>query len=473
MKKITIFFVICILFSRTAFAQMAPGLFMNAWGRGTYVPVWYETPDQIYGEPKANSEGVFKNGTGVTWDPNNRPRVDFRIHGANDYLGFTIHVNSETMLGGDNGAQLWVKPFGNEYLKLTAANQFMDDTLRGKVSADTGFENFVLGKSMMNFNSGREPLNQDVIFNRFAGGRGSIASANASNTSTHISNESILSNVVFLSSSPVRGMFVGLMLQGMFPQTELKETWRQMHLGVGYEISGVGHARAQYIGGYMGKEKAVTDMFRLNEPSKFEVAFAYTALRSLTLDMGLKIWMPVIKFDDTKFNRGLDIGLGAAYRSGPFSITGMAEALYLGAYTGTLAHTPSNEEGADGMHLTLNFIPALDLDFGTVGLSLILQTKFADKGTAPCPICGDTDCAEKQTAWTRFGIGGWYKKGLLGGYIKTGITWAPPWIRSGHYSIPNPGGPGYINSPDLRTGFHSSPSKGIITIPVIFEYAFF
>ena len=473
MKKLVVISVLFILAAGAVFAQMAPGLWMNAWGRAAFVPLWYNTPEAVYGKPKDGSEGNFKNGVGVTWDPNNQPRVDFRIHGANDFLGFTIHVNSEYIAGtgnGDNGAQIWIKPFGNEDLKLTAANQFIDDTLRGKVSADTGFENFVLGKSMMNFSNGREPLNQDVIFNRFAGGRGSVAAANASNTSTHISLESVLPNVFFLSSSPIRGMFAGLMLQGQFPQTDLKESWRQVHVGAGYEIPGVGHARAQYIGGFMGKEKAVTDMFRLTEPSKFELAFAYTALRSVLIDAGVKIWMPVIRYNDTASYRGIDIGIGAAYRSGPFNITGMLEALYLGAYTGSFVHTATDSSGANGAHLTFNLIPSYELDFGAVGLSLILQTKTADKGVDPCPVCGSTDCAEKQSAWTRFGVGGWYKKSVLGGYLKMGVTYAPPPIKTGHYPVPKPGGGGYENSADTRTGFNG---PGIVTIPIIFEYAFF
>ena len=465
-----------ILIAGAAFAQMAPGLFMNAWGRAAFVPLWVETPELQYGEPKSNSEAIFYNGTGITWVPNKQPRVDFRLHGFNDFLGFTIHINAEmgdSVGNGDNGAQIWVKPFGNDILKLTAANQFIDDTLRGKVSADSGFENFILGKSMMKFSNGREPLNQDVIFNRYGGGRGSTAAADLSNTSTWISTDSIQRNVFFLSSSPVKGMFVGLMLQGVFPSTELKETWRQMQLGVGYEIPGIGHARAQYIGGFMGKEKDVTDMFRLNEPSKFEAAFAYTGTRNLVIDVGLKYWTPVTKFNDTKSFRGIDIGAGAYFRNGPFNFTGMVEVLNLGAYTGYNAHTPTNDFGVDPIHLTFNLIPAIDFDFGSFGLSMIFQTKTAD--TLLDASSQPLNEKDKTSPWTRFGLGVWYRKGLLGGYIKTGVTWASPYIATSNVLVWNPtggaGGTGaWEKTADLKTGLNG---RSIITIPVIFEYAFF
>jgi hypothetical protein len=449
MKKLIVFSMLFSLIAGAAFAQLANGIYVNAWGRGAFVPLWYETAGWQYGVPMSGSEAIFKNGTGVTWDPNSSPRVDFRVNGATDYVGFTVHINSEFLSGtgnGDNGAQLWVRPFGNNWLKLTVANQFIDDTLRGKVTTDTGFENFVLGKSMMMFSEGRDPLNQDVTFNRFAGGRGSENAANVTNTSTPISNDSILSNVFFLSSSPIQGLFIGLMLQGLFPETDLKKTWRLMQLGVGYEIPGIGHARAQYIGGYMGKEKASTDMYQLNDPSKFEAAFALTAIPDLTVDLGFKIWMPVTLFTGRSSYRGLDIAVGGAYRYEAFNVAAMAQVLYLGAYTGSYVHTATSNKGADGVHLVFNLIPAYDFDFGTTGLSFILQTKTAETNAS--------GVIDTQSPWTRFGVGAWYKRGLLGGSIKAGITYAPPPIKTG----------------TTGTGFHG---RGILTIPIILEYAFF
>ena len=473
MKKLIVLSVIFILAAGAVFAQMAPGLWMNAWGRAAFVPMWYQSWEYIYGEDNLKTEGEFYNGTGTTWSTPKAPRVDFRIQGANDHLGFMVQVNAEApgaVGNGDNGAHLWVKPFGNEYLRLLAGNYFMEDRLRGKVHTDTGFENFILSGQVMGASANDvEPLNPDVIFTRFAGGRGGSGPDN-SNTSTWVG--SALPNAFFVTSSPIDGLFLGLMLQGTFPNTKLKESWRQVHAGAGYEIKNVGLVRAQYFGGYVGKEKGDEDPpFKPEEPAKIETAFAYTALRNMVVDLGLKIWLPTTTSLDTKYFRGIDIGLGVFYRYQAFSISGMAQAKYLGSY-GTFpgtAHTVSDDAGKDGMQLTLNFIPSYDFDFATVGLSLVFTTKTANKGIPACVNCGSTDCAEKQTAWTQFGLGAWIKKGYAGGYIKTGITWTPAPIETGHYIIPGAGGPGTL-SPEARTGFNG---RGIVTIPIIFEYAFF
>ena len=475
MKKLILLLVIFVLITTAAFSQAIymNGWGINAWGRGVFVPVWYESGDQIFGEARANTESIFYTGTGVSWDPNNQPRVDFRVSAASDYVGFFIHINSEFLAGtgnGDNGAQLWVKPFGNDLIRLLVANHFIDDSLRGKVSTDTGFENFVLGQSMMKFTEGREPLNQDVIFNRFAGGRGSVSAANHANTSTHISNP--LANVFFLSSRPIDGLFLGLMLQGEYPSTELKESWRQVHAGIGYEIEDVGFVRAQYIGGFMGEEKRASDIFKITEPSKIEAAFAYTGAEDFLIDFGVKFWMPITTFGRTpegdlnkdvfrKAFRGLDVALGGTYRNEDFSIAAIAQVLNIMAYTGARAHTPASDKGADGMHIVFNMIPSYGFEFGTIGLSLIAQTRLADTDTE-----GKTN---EQSAWTRFGAGVFYQKGLASGSIKTGITVAPAPIKTGHYSVALPGG-GFGPSEDTRTGLHG---RTIVTIPVILEYAFF
>ena len=476
MKKLTLVSALFILAAGALFAQLANGIYVNAWGRGAFVPLWYETAEWQYGEEVPNSDPLYKNGTSVTWDPgpNSPPRVDFRINGATDYVGFTVHVNSEfntSFVGnGDNGAQLWVKPFGNNILKLTVANQFIDDTLRGKVTTDTGFENFILGATMMELpEDGSEPLNQDVIFNRFAGGRGGHSVANASNTSTPLYGPLILSNVFFLSSVPIDGLFFGLMLQGQYPDTDARTTWRIMQIGAGYEIPKIGHFRAQYIGGFTGKETGDEEVpFNFNAPAKVEAAFALTAISDLVIDLGFKIWMPLTDIKDVKSYKGLDVAWGASYRhENGFNIAAIMQALSLGAYTGTRVHDEINSKGADGARLVLNLIPAYDFDFGTVGLSFILQTKLADTGVDDKG--ENTRERDDKSAWTQFGVGGWYKKAFAGGYIKTGIAYAFPFIEKGPP-------PSYVNAngdtvrKEDQTGFNG---KGILTIPIILEYAFF
>ena len=461
MKKIVVYSLLFIIVTTAAFADLTDGFYICAWGRGAFVPMWYESAAQVYGkEPTLEMDKMdsFKTGSGVTWDPLSQPRVDFRVMGFSEHLGFVIHINSELALNypgnGDNGAQLWVKPFGNDWLKLTVANQMVEDTLRGKVATDTGFENFVLGKTMMRLNHvDMEPLNQDVIFNRFAGGRGTKDKANASNTSTHL--DSTLSNVFFLSSSPIQGLFLGLMLQGMFPETDLEEAWRQVHAGAGFEIPNVGHVRAQYIGGYMGKYET-GDIVKPLEPSKIEAAFALTRFDDLVIDLGVKYWFPITTPltpttpERTHF-RGIDIGLGTSFKTGDFNLAFMGMVKSLGGYGGydtTLARYEGNDKSADSLTLSFNLIPSYDFNFGTIGLSLMFYTKTAAIGTDGNEI--------KHSVFTQYGVGAFYQKGFGKGYLKTGVTFTPAPIET-----------------QILTGNTGANGRFQITIPIIFEYAFF
>jgi len=464
MKKIVVFLLLFIFAATAVFADLTDGFYICAWGRGAFVPLWYESAAQIYGnEPflDIDKKDSFKTGSGVTWDPLNQPRVDFRVMGFSDYVGFVIHINSEFALSyagnGDNGAQLWVKPFANDMLKLTVANQMIDDTLRGKVSTDTGFENFILGGSMLSLKfKDMEPLNQDVIFNRFAGGRGGTNTANAANTSTHIG--SALRNVFFASSSPISGLYLGLMLQGLYPETELKEAWRQVQAAAGYQVDNFGHIRAQYIGGYMGKYET-GDIFEPLEPSKIEAAFAFTGVKDLVIDVGAKYWFPITTpataaTPELTHFRGVDIGLGASFKSGDLNVAFMGQVRSLFGYGGygvTLARSDGNDKSADSLTIALNLIPTYDFSFGTLGLSMMFYTKTAAIGADGNEI--------KESVFTQFGVGAFYQKSFGKGYLKTGITFTPAQIETRVL----PGG-------DTETGANG---RFQITIPIIFEYAFF
>jgi len=166
-------------------------------------------------------------------------------------------------------------------------------------------------------------------------------------------------------------------------------------------------------------------------------------------------------FDGRKSNRGVDIGLGVSYRYDSFNITAMFQALQLGAYTGGNIHTSASTQGADGIHFVFNMIPSYEFNFGTLGLSFIFQTKAADTLT--------DGTKDERSAWTRFGVGAWFQRGMAGGSIKAGFAYAAPIIATGNRSVQRPDG-SWGASEELYTGFHRS---GIFSIPIIFEYAFF
>jgi hypothetical protein len=301
---------------------------------------------------------------------------------------------------------------------------------------------------------------EDAIFYRFAGGPGSMAAAHAGNVSTPISETSLLPNAAFFSTSPIDGLFVGLLLQGMFPNTELDKIWRLMHIGAGYEIPNIGHIRAQYIGGFSGKQKAGKE-FNLTDAAKFEAAFAYTGLDNFLIDMGAKFWLPLESTAGNRAYKGIDVAVAARYQTGDFNIAAMGQVLSIGAYTGLQMHTNDSTLGADGLHFTFSTAPGYDFSFGSLGLSFIGQTKLAN--TDPLGV------KNERSAWTRFGAGVWYRKDLDRGSITIGAAYAAPQIGFG-----NPpsslGSDGRPVVPPPQTGFNQ---RGIFTIPIIVDYWFF
>ena len=463
MKKFVIFSLIAVVVAGMAFAQLADGITVNAWGRGVFAPL------VVAGAPMDGDGNKLKDangddleakvytGSNATWGGDDgAPRVDFRINGATDYAGFTVQTNSETggVGSGDAGANLWVQPFGSAALKLQVGNHFMNDTLRGKVATDTGFENFVLN-----------PINEDAIFNRFAsGGKGPWEN------STWL----FETNSFFLSSAPMDGLFIGLMLSGTMwaPAngsyyeyndddefeyatgiTEAKDVFRFMHIGAGYEIEGIGHIRAQWIGGWMGTEKDATDKKYVaftnwdgggntwnggGGPARIEAAFALTAVENLLVDLGAKIWMPTTFNNKDKASCGIDIGLGATFNADAFGIAASVTLTDLGAY---YKADDIDDKYKAGMSLGINLIPTYDLDFGTLGLSLGLKMTASDKF--------GSDSVDNDTM--QLGFGGFFKKGLAGGSFKAGLAYmlAP------------------LNHDKKAEG------SGVFSIPIILEYAFF
>ena len=438
MKKLIAISVVFVFVAGVAFAQLADGISVNAWGRGAFAPL------VIVGAEKDTKGDVVKDaagkedkadlyaGSGVTWG-GPQTRVDFRLHGATDYVGFTIASHEGGLGAADDGYHIWVRPFGTDILKVTVGS-FVNDTLRGKVgSVNGGFESFSL-------NGIKE---EDPIFTRF--GANDVGGPNSTNLPG--------TNAFMLSSSPVDGLFFGIMVPGQLwswggpaSGTEAKESYRYMQIGAGYNIDGVGHIRAQWIGGYFGTEKKADDekyvKFETDKPARVEAAFALTMVDGLLIDLGGKFWLPTKGQEDSfAVSNGVGVSLGANFRKEAFSIAARVDAESLGAYN----RTGKDDKSADGMALDIRLTPTYDLDAATLGVDLGFQVNGAGKDGK-----GDS----KKDSGFQIGFGGFVKKGLAGGYIKAGLTYtlAP-----------------FGETPD---GMKSSGS-GVFMIPVVLEYAFF
>jgi hypothetical protein len=195
MKKFIFFFFIAVMVAGMAFAQTANGISVNAWGRGVFSPLVLIGPEKVLGDVQQDPitgddyEASVYGGVGAT-DGESKINTDFRITGNSDYVGFVIQLNGEDPSAGDQQF-IWVKPLGNEALKLSVGRFIVDD-LCGEIDTDTGFEDFVLG-----------PHGADLIFTGFG-------SSNDSNASSNGGKE----HGFMLSSAPIDGLFIGLMVNG-------------------------------------------------------------------------------------------------------------------------------------------------------------------------------------------------------------------------------------------------------------------
>jgi hypothetical protein len=449
MKKLISFSVIFALLAGMVFAQES-SISFGAWGRGVFAPLIVETAPQAYGEAakenpldpnSKDKKGENYAGAGVTWgEP--FARIGFSITGNTEFVGFALDINGEAGDSVNVGdfASIWAKPFGSDLLKLTVG-QFLEDTLRGKIDVDTGFENFVLGD-----------LGKDAIFNRFASAGSTYGGA---------------PNGFMLSSAPIEGLFIGFMVNGDIwaNKTRAADAYRYMQIGAGYNIDGIGHIRAQYIGGYLGKDNDPTaddydpakDKKDKNKPARAEVAFALTAVDNLLVDIGAKIWFPVSGYgkpdgappDESKKSYGIGLGLGADFRADAFSVK--AELVgNMGAYD----RDDNDDKSTEGMTFGLNLAPAYDLDFATIGLSLGMRMgglgvkdEKGDKKEKPDP------------SWTQFGFGAFVQKALGNGHVKAGLAYTLAPTESTWNVAEDKG----------KKGFNG---HGTFSIPIILEYYF-
>jgi len=453
MKKLIAISVVFALVAGVAFADTANGISVNAWGRGFFAPI------QNVGDPKAYGEAVKDDagdtvkgeaygGSGVTWG-GTAPRVDFRVNGDAEFVGFSAQILAESKpnngpLDPTDNVYIWAKPFSSDIVKLTVG-VFTDDTLRGKANWDTGFENFVL-----------QDKSEDEIFSRLGTGKRGDNQSNLQDNSGFL-----------LSSVPVDNLFIGLLLNGSLYHdwggpgsgTKAADMYRYMQFALGYNIEGIGHARLQYVGGWTsvdpesddykkaGSKPSVTidedtgDVsFDLKE-ARIEFAFAITAVENLLVDLGFKFGLPVAFKDTFTVSPGLQIALGANYRMDAFSLGAFIQANMMGGATGKAL---GDKKAEDGLGLFFGLTPAYDIDSTTIGLDIGFkmqgESKFDGEG-------GKDDSSQ-------LGFGVFVKQGLGSGSVKAGVA--------------------YKMAPTENNGDKKGANgSDVLSIPIILEYAFF
>jgi hypothetical protein len=420
MKKIIGLLVVFALFAGVAFADTAEGIYVNAWGRGAFVPLQYISAQKTDGKTADGDKGETFAGVGVTWGGQS-PRVDFRVGGDSEYVGFKAQMTADNGFGEGVGltdfAYLYAKPFGTDILKLSVGMVQVDD-LRGKVGdLNDGYGSFL----------GIGAGDEDSIFQRF-----------------------FPSNGFALTSSPIDGLFFGFSVNGAIYKgwagngsgDWATRVYRYMQLGAGYNIAGIGHIRAQYVGGWFGEiDDTDADSYKYYEsgkPARIEAAFALTAIDSLLIDLGGKFWLSEkIKSSGLETTNGVDINLGATFNAGLFGIGARASLLGLGKYT----RTGSNDKSESGMNMVFRVNPKVNLDFATIGLDFALAVNGEGKNAAG-------DGLENNS--TQIAFGAYLEKGIGKGQIKVGAT--------------------YTLAPTNKDG---AQGKDVFQIPIVLQYAFF
>jgi hypothetical protein len=403
MKKLVILSLIFALAATAAFAQIAEGVTMGGWGRAAFAPIIAQSWDKDALGAGTDSDSYILAGYGTTWGVN-QPRFSFGITGDWEFTGFQFQFNADpgTGLGVHDNAQIWVKPFSNDYLTVRLA-KFKEDTLRGKIgNINNGFDMFTVSQ-------GPE---EDGIFQRFETGFGGF----------------------MLSSAPIEPLFIGLKIEapglwgpqpgdGSYNATtgepeELSDVFKKIQIGAGYVIDGIGHIRAQYVGG-LGELTSISIPSAPGDvPSydgsfqRVEAAFALTAVENMLLDVGAKIFFPVkddsIGYDIT-VTPGFQLNLGWT-----FSADALKLALRLATDFG--ASVDVDVSGVDkyqqGLALNAHFVPEYDAGFAVIGADLGLAIKAKDK------MGDDIDSSDS----TQLGFGVFLRKGFSNGDIQTGLA---------------------------------------------------
>jgi len=426
MKKIVSVLIVLVLFTGSAFADVGVG----AWGRAAFTPLKYITAEQANGtvvkDPVTGDdvEGESYVYTRTTWGGG--IRVGVSLSGWSDYVGFNLDINGDDVwnIGAGDFVSIWAKPFSSDILKLTVG-KFNEDVLRGKIGQFTSSDINDLyfgGKG------------NDDIFNRFQAWKGFL-----------------------ISSAPIDGLFIGLLVKNDSADFLAPVAYRKMQIGAGYNISGIGHVRAQYIGGWSGtydlnskddmkyftppvtNAAGKIDWKDADDPSRIEFAFALTAVENLLVDMGFKYFLPVTvtgSGSEVKKSNGAQIALGVKYNIDAIGIGARFDMKGLGS--GVTA--TGGYESKDGIETAIRLTPSYNLGVAAIGLDF--GATFVGEST-------DGNGTGQKDQWSQMGFGAYVSKGLGNGQITAGVG----------YTLP-------------KYGEDGANGSGVFQIPIILEYWF-
>jgi hypothetical protein len=317
MKKLLAFSIILALVSATAFADVN----VSAGAGMSFIPLGVQLPDGGDAEPVA---GFGRNGNAAT-------EIQVNVEGKTESgkAGFLFQwrpkINGDALTSqiGDN-AGIWYKPL--DIIRIDAG-RFVNNDIRGKVGNSAWFGDYTISRA-----------GESEIFKNF--------DAKAA---------------VMLTAQPIEGLSVYALVNSMASTYNQQDNvadkkinnttvaskgaqfvWENTQVAVAYTLPNIGVFRLQYIGAHPSASMVtftgpggglVPPLPDGSANSKFELAFAYTGIEGLTLDVGggfslpfedvhpapANIFVPNTVVVDGKYAPGATAGLGLKYVTGPLT----------------------------------------------------------------------------------------------------------------------------------------------------------
>ena len=328
MKKIVGTIAAVAVAAGVAFADVGIG----SWGRSVWTPVAYDDAD-----------GKVKSWEGISWG-GNFSRVGITVHAESENVGFALDMNadnySSTGIGVHDIAHFWAKPWSWLEVKI------------GKTQDDTGRGNIAYG--MFNWKRmGAGWTGEDVTFTRFGDGKGGQAQG------------------AIVKVTPVEGLWAIAAFDVQDNGEAVSTFGNHAQYGIGYEIDGIGHIRAQYIGG-----KNTTDVDGSTVPEdQINAAFDLAAVENLYLTVGAYIPLHLnrgnVKEKDKKIEDTIPqvkLAVGASYK--------VAAVTFNAFFVGNLPNTIK----FGGSEVTKDFNCQVgvgaDVDLGN-GIGLVADVRFS------------------------------------------------------------------------------------------------
>ena len=330
MKKIVGTIAAVAVAAGVAFADVGIG----SWGRSVWTPVAYDDAD-----------GKVKSWEGISWG-GNFSRIGITVHGESENVGFALDMNADDYgnkgIGVHDIAHFWAKPWSWLEVKV------------GKTQDDTGRGNIAYG--MFNWKRmGAGWTGEDVTFTRFGDGKGGQAKG------------------AIVKVTPVEGLWAIAAFDVQDNGEAVSTFGNHAQYGIGYEIDGIGHIRAQYIGG-----KNTTDVDGSTVPEdQINAAFDLAAVENLYLTVGAYIPLHLNRGSVAKKTDKIEdtipqvkLAVGASYK--------VAAVTFNAFFVGNLPNTLKDKDGNNIVTKDFNCQVGVgaDVDLGN-GIGLVADVRFS------------------------------------------------------------------------------------------------